>query len=131
LASELFWRQGHDATSVGELTEAIVITPPTFYFVFQSKGLFRLVVERYQQEQCRVIDRALRCTTRSDMVDTLLNSFADLFSDSKHSPGCLILNNALPVTENHPFRKWFSDQRTALRLRLSARCRRPLMIQVQ
>jgi AcrR family transcriptional regulator len=122
LATDLFWRQGYDATSVGALTDAMQITPPSFYFAFKSKeALFRLVVERYVQQQCRIVDESLRCATRAETIDALIRGFAELFSDRKHAPGCLILNSALPVTDSHPFRKWFSDQRNALRRRLCDR----------
>lgn len=122
VATELFWRKGYDATSVGELTSAIGITPPSFYFAFHTKeGLFRRVVERYQVTQRRLVEEALRCSTSSEIVEHLLTGFAELFTNPRHVPGCLILNSSLPVTEAHPFRKWFAEQRDSLRLQLRSR----------
>ena len=43
-AGELFWRKGYEGTSLSDLTGAIGITPPSFYFAFKSKAaLFRQV----------------------------------------------------------------------------------------
>jgi hypothetical protein len=48
-AGELFWRKGYEGTSLSDLTGAIGITPPSFYFAFKSKeALFKQVVDRYQ-----------------------------------------------------------------------------------
>jgi AcrR family transcriptional regulator len=45
-ATVMFWKNGYEQTSVANLTEAMGITPPSFYFAFESKdGLFRKVIE--------------------------------------------------------------------------------------
>lgn len=36
-AGELFWRKGYEGTSLSNLTGAIGITPPSFYFALKSK----------------------------------------------------------------------------------------------
>ena len=48
IAMELFWRHGYEGMSIGELTEAIGIAPPSLYAAFGSKALlYREVLDRY------------------------------------------------------------------------------------
>ena len=55
-AGELFWRKGYEGTSLSDLTGAIGITPPSFYFAFKSKeALFKQVVDRYQSRSSRFL----------------------------------------------------------------------------
>lgn len=122
IATELFWRKGYDATSLSDLTATIGITAPSFYFAFHSKELlFKQVVERYQQEQGLIVTKALGQQSVAEIIEYLLYGFADMLTDPKRAPGCLVMNNALPVTEDHPFRKWFAEQRQALRHQLRVR----------
>src|SRR5260370_18212884 len=47
-ALELFWRQGYEGTSLGELTAAMGINPPSLYAAFGNKeSLFRKALDRY------------------------------------------------------------------------------------
>jgi AcrR family transcriptional regulator len=122
VAKDLFWRKGYEATSLADLTQAMGISPPSFYAAFQGKEeLFRRVVERYSIAQARVIDEALAKSTPVEIVRALMNGIAMLFTDPAYVPGCLIMNSALPVTGGVPFRRVFANQREALRLRLKNR----------
>jgi AcrR family transcriptional regulator len=121
-ATELFWRKGYDATSLADLTKAMGISPPSFYAAFQSKEeLFHRIVQRYATAQAKVVDEALAKSTPVEMIRTLMEGIAKLFSDRRSVPGCLIMNSALPVTGGVPFRKKFADQREELRVRLRNR----------
>lgn len=121
-ATHLFWRKGYDATSLGDLTRAMGITAPSFYFAFESKEeLFRRVVERYRQATRKIVDEAFACAASRDVVTCLLDGFACLFTEPKHAPGCLVMNSALPVTGSWPLRKWFAEWRDTLRLQLRNR----------
>lgn len=122
VATELFWRKGFDATSLADLTNAMGISPPSFYSAFRSKEeLFHLVVGRYSNAQAEIIDLALAKSKPVEIVRTLLDGIATLFTKPHFVPGCLIMNSALPVTGGLPFRKRFADQREQLRVRLKNR----------
>lgn len=48
IAMELFWRHGYEGVSIGDLTEAIGIAPPSLYAAFGSKALlYQEVLDRY------------------------------------------------------------------------------------
>ncbi|HZQ48365.1 MAG TPA: TetR/AcrR family transcriptional regulator [Verrucomicrobiae bacterium] len=124
IATQEFWRKGYDNTSISDLTAAMKITAPSFYFAFGSKeGLFQRIVEVYQTAQNRIIDDALKQTTPMNVLRKLLLGFADFLSDPAHPPGCLLLNSSIPVTKGHPFSPTFAEQRRALRLALENRFR--------
>lgn len=47
-ALELFWRHGYEGVSIGDLTAAIGIAPPSLYAAFGSKALlYQEVLDRY------------------------------------------------------------------------------------
>ena len=47
-AIEVFWRLGYEATSLGDLTEAMEMSRPSFYLAFDSKeALFLRALDRY------------------------------------------------------------------------------------
>lgn len=95
-ATELFWRQGYDRTSLSDLTEAIGITPPSFYHAFGSKeGLFRQVLERYGATRLSYAEDALNCSTARAVAEQTLTRLAELYTDPPHPPGCLAFNCSL------------------------------------
>ena len=60
-ATELFWRKGYEGTSLSDLTGAMRITAPSFYFAFGNKEkLFRRVIEQYYEKQLELLESALR-----------------------------------------------------------------------
>jgi AcrR family transcriptional regulator len=121
-ASDLFWRKGFDHTSVQDLTKAMGITPPSFYFAFGNKeALFLRVVEAYQEVQAGILADALLQPTSREVVARLLDGFAHLLTQADRAPGCLVMNSALPVSETHSFRRLFAEQRAAFRLHLRRR----------
>jgi AcrR family transcriptional regulator len=124
IATEKFWRAGYDHTSISDLTAAMKITAPSFYFAFGSKeGLFQRIVEVYQSAQNRLMDEALKQPGSKEVLKKLLLGFADFFTDPAHPPGCLVLNSSIPVTEGHPFSEKFAEQRRNLRLAVENRFR--------
>jgi AcrR family transcriptional regulator len=112
-AGELFWNNGYDRTSLSDLTGAMKITPPSFYFAFGSKEkLFQMVIDRYTSEQYKFFQEALSEPTTRNVVKRLLYGFADMYTDGKHPPGCLALNSSLPCSnDDDPIRQKLAEIR--------------------
>ena len=121
-AGDLFWSNGYDRTSLSDLTGAMKITPPSFYFAFGSKEkLFQMVIDRYISEQFIFFQEALSEPTTRNVVKRLLYGFADAYTDSKHPPGCLSLNSSLPCSNDDPIRRKLAEAREQSRVLLCSR----------
>lgn len=123
IAGDLFWKNGYDRTSLSDLTGAMKITPPSFYFAFGSKEkLFQMVIDRYTSEQFKFFQEALSQQTAQNVVKRLLYGFADLYTDGKHPPGCLALNSSLPCSsDDDPIRQKLAEAREQSRVLLCGR----------
>lgn len=106
-AMDMFWRNGYDRTSLSDLTGALKITPPSFYFAFGSKeALFKQALDRYQSGQMGFVEDALRRPTARETVETFLYRKVDAHTDPSHPPGCLVVNCSLPCSaEEDPIRQ--------------------------
>jgi AcrR family transcriptional regulator len=121
-ATALFWRNGYEGTSLSDLTTAIGITPPSFYFAFGSKeGLFKNVIERYFAQISKIADAAFRKPTARAVAKHFLHGYADVLTDPLHAPGCLAMNSSLPCAGADPLRQWIAELREQMRKRLSDR----------
>jgi AcrR family transcriptional regulator len=99
-ATNLFWQNGYERTSLADLTEAMGITPPSFYFAFHSKlGLFKRVLDLYRSTQMAYTEEALQKPTARSAVEHLLYRKADAQTDPAHPPGCLAVNCSLSCSE--------------------------------
>ena len=126
-ASELFWRKGYEGTSLSDLTGAIGITPPSFYFAFKSKeALFKQVVDRYQSGHMGFLTGALNQTTPLAVAERVLYGLADAYTTKPHPPGCLALNCGLPCSEDaeDSIRHDLAERRKASRIELRKRFQR-------
>lgn len=95
-ATDLFWRQGYERTSLTDLTGAIGITPPSLYHAFGSKeGLFRKVLQHYRDTRLAYAEEAVNCPTARKVAETMLSRFAELYTDPAYPPGCLAVNCSL------------------------------------
>ncbi|MBS1081250.1 TetR/AcrR family transcriptional regulator [Gluconobacter kondonii] len=96
-AMTLFWSQGYEPTSLGQLKACMGgISPASFYAAFGSKeGLFREVVERYLQTYGRVTDSLhdLSLPPRK-AIETALRRSAKMQTEKSHPPGCFIILGA-------------------------------------
>jgi len=96
-AMHVFWRQGYEATSVSDLTDALGIGRASLYATFGSKdAVYAAALERY-----RLLEgaRALSCLstdgTAREKVRALFERLASGGLADPENRGCLILNAAM------------------------------------
>ncbi|MBI3523809.1 MAG: TetR/AcrR family transcriptional regulator [Betaproteobacteria bacterium] len=92
IALDLFWRHGYGGVSIGQLTAAMGISPPSLYAAFGSKEtLYReavaLYLDRYGGFMSGLLDdrRAAR-----EAVERALQEVARQFGHADHAPGCMV-----------------------------------------
>jgi AcrR family transcriptional regulator len=126
ISLDLFWRNGYNGTSLTNLTNAMGITPPSFYFAFGSKEkLFQLVFNRYVTEHFAFFKEALSQSTARSIVERLLYGFADTFTNGKHPSGCLLINSSLPCSDDaDPIRRKLAEGRDEIRKELCSRLKK-------
>jgi len=101
----LFWRQGYEATSVSQLTQAIGINPPSLYAAFGDKHrLFSEAVQRYQDTSGTVMTRALAgARTAREAIGRLLRDLAAEYTRPDRPRGCMVITAAVncgPASED-------------------------------
>ena len=121
-ATELFWQKGYEGTSLSDLTGAMGITAPSFYFAFGNKEkLFRRAIEIYYEGQIELLESALREPTVRDVAERFLYGYADVLTGPSHAPGCLAMNSSLPCAGDDIVRGWLAELRGELIVRLRKR----------
>ena len=74
------------------------INSPSLYACFGSKeGLFRAVLERYDERRKSFMESVLAAPTAAEVAETYLYGVADFAADTsgKNPPGCLLLQSGL------------------------------------
>ncbi|GAA3011500.1 TetR/AcrR family transcriptional regulator [Kitasatospora albolonga] len=100
-ATLLFWERGYQATSMGELTEAMGIRAGSLYAAFGDKrSLFEEVVRHYGRTPAGAFAAAALTEepTARGAVARLLREAAEVFPDPSHPAGCLTVSAATNVT---------------------------------
>ncbi|MEU6742719.1 TetR/AcrR family transcriptional regulator [Streptosporangium sandarakinum] len=100
-ATRLFWEHGYEATSVGELTEAMGIRPGSLYATFgDKKSLFMEAVAAYGRTPAGgFMSRALEEEpTAYEAFSRMLREAAEIYPDPAHPAGCLVMCAAANVT---------------------------------
>jgi AcrR family transcriptional regulator len=121
-AMSLFWRQGYQKTSLTDLTQALKITPPSFYFAFGSKEkLFQRALDRYMETQFAYFDQALCQPTSRGVATAFLKGFTEAYTNPEH-PGCLCINSSSPCsTSTDPIRKEIAKWQSLIHGKISKR----------
>jgi AcrR family transcriptional regulator len=123
-ALEVFWRKGYEGASIGDLTAAMGIKPPSLYAAFGNKeGLFRQALGRYTQWHDGLINEALALPKAKDCIAALLRCTADSLTDKNNPPGCLLVQGIAGSGEHA---KCISDQLCAQRAANEKRVRERL-----
>jgi AcrR family transcriptional regulator len=97
-AMTVFWRQGYEGASLADLTEAMGINSPSLYAAFGSKeGLFRAVLERYDQRRKGFMEEVLAAPHAESVARLFLEGVAGFAADTsgRTPPGCLLLQSGL------------------------------------
>lgn len=91
----LFHEHGYENVSVAALTEAIGITPPSFYAAFGSKAAFFKETLRLYSARVVPLDRYLTPgASPSTALGDLLRAAARAYASHPQRRGCLILEHA-------------------------------------
>ena len=100
-ATRLFWEHGYEATSIGELTEAMGIRPGSLYAAFgDKKSLFKEVVHSYGRSPVGAFTGVAlqEESTAYGAFARILREAALSYPDPSHPAGCLTISAATNVT---------------------------------
>jgi AcrR family transcriptional regulator len=115
-AMEVFWEHGYEGASVGDLTAAMGIRPPSLYAAFGCKEeLFREAVMLYEDVEGEPPLRALRdAPTAREGVEAMLRSNALAYTEPGRPTGCMVVLAATTYTPStEGVRHFLAEQRRA------------------
>ncbi|MFC0373472.1 TetR/AcrR family transcriptional regulator [Methylobacterium isbiliense] len=102
-AMRLFWRHGYEGVSIGDLTKAIGVAPPSLYAAFGSKaGLYQQALARYEETQGG-FDPADIASAASlpDAARRLLEGALAAVTRHQHERGCMISSGLIASHPDH------------------------------
>lgn len=126
-AMQVFWAQGYEGASMGELTEAMGINKPSLYAAFGCKeALFREAVQYYNSVECAALNHAMETEpTARAAIEAVLRINAGTYASSGTPPGCMVvLASMLGSQENAEVRGFLATMRKQGQLGLAQRIER-------
>jgi AcrR family transcriptional regulator len=102
-AMQLFWRHGYEGVSIGDLTRAIGVAPPSLYAAFGSKaGLYQQALNRYK-ETLGTLDPVAIGSAKSlpEAVRSLLEGAVRTVTHREHERGCMISSGMVACHGDH------------------------------
>ena len=99
----LFWRHGYEGVSIGNLTKAIGVAPPSLYAAFGSKaGLYQQAMARYTETLGRLDVAAIgSAESLPDAVRSLLDDAVRNVTHREHERGCMISSGLVACHPDH------------------------------
>ena len=98
-ATQRFWINGYEATSVRDLAEEMRLTGASLYNAFGDKrALYRLVLDRYVKLTIANCEKALggKTSPRQAIRNFFDATVTELLNDPQHK-GCLVVNTSLEL----------------------------------
>jgi AcrR family transcriptional regulator len=93
VATETFWREGYDGTSISSLVRTVGIAPPSLYAAFGDKAtLFGEAAAGYVANLREQTELCLAEPSARKAIERLLVSAARAHTDPRTPPGCLVFS---------------------------------------
>ncbi len=99
----LFWRHGYEGVSIGDLTKAIGVAPPSLYAAFGSKaGLYQQALIRYKETLgCLDVAGIGLAKSLPEAVRLLLEGAVRNVTHREHERGCMISSGLVACHPDH------------------------------
>ena len=117
----LFWRHGYEGVSIGDLTKAIGIAPPSLYAAFGSKAdLYQQAMARYERTLgCLDVGAIQSAQSLSQAVRVLLEGAVASVTQREQERGCMISSGLVACHPDHAaLKRDAAARREALRRRI-------------
>lgn len=103
-AMDVFWRKGYEATSLGDLTDAMDIRRPSLYAAYGDKrALFEAALRLYINKHAAAARAALqRKGAVRDAVRAYFEGIVSDAYDASGSPGCFCINTMVELAPHDP-----------------------------
>ena len=114
-AMEIFWEHGYEGTSIGDLTTAMGIRPPSLYAAFGSKeALFREAVALYEGMEGEPLRALHDAATAREGVEAMLRAHVRSYTVSGRPTGCMVVLAATTFTPSTAgIRDFLAEERRA------------------
>ncbi len=101
-AMRLFWRQGYEATSMGDLMEGMRLSKSSLYQAFGNKRqLFLRCIERYHElTMAEMRDRLANSETGREFISETLTKVVTDDNEIANPRGCLVTNTATEFAQS-------------------------------